>query len=352
MNTPCGFARVSAALATTGAATLAACVLLAPTAPPAVAATAVVKAPVVGLVDRHHVPPSAVAGVVRSFVVDVPWATLQPVQGGPLVHPNPIDAAIAQARAGGFALKLRVEAGIAAPQWAKTLDGPPMTFYYTDATVSSAGTVAGTVGRFWTPAFSAAYAALQVRLAAAYDGVPEIRETTVTQCQTIFAETYLRNAKDPRNTSALLADGFTRAGDDQCHAAQLQAHRVWKRTRSEVAFNPYQGIAPTGAVTQDTAYTLGQMDGCRQVLARMCVLANFSLSSDRIADPEYGAIYEHMRALGAPIDFQTATAAKIGDYAKAITFASDLGASSVELPSGYATWPLPTLASLAARFGP
>ncbi len=67
--------------------------------------------------------PSSYAPAVRSFVVDTTWASVQPVQGGPIVHPNAIDNAIALAKTNGMALKLRVAAGIDAPTWAKNLDG-------------------------------------------------------------------------------------------------------------------------------------------------------------------------------------------------------------------------------------
>ena len=311
--------------------------------------TAGLKAPASGLVDRHHAPPAAYAPAVRSYVVDTTWASVQPVAGGPIVHPNAIDTAVTYARANGMALKLRVAAGIDAPAWAKSLDGPPMTFYYTAATVSSAGTVAGTVGRFWTPKFAAAYADLQVKLAATYDNVPEIRETSVTQCGTIFNETYLRNTKDPRNAATLLAGGFTRAKDDQCHAAQIQAHSVWTHTYSEVAFNPYQAIQPDGTTKQDMTYTLSQMDYCRQVLGANCLLANFSLSSSRITDSQYGLMYKHMQALGGAMNFQTATAAKIGSYTTVLAWAANFGASSVELPTGYTSWPVATLSSYATK---
>ena len=43
---------------------------------------------------------------------------------------------------------------------------------------------------------------------------------------------------------------------------------------------------------------------------------------------------------------QTSTAAKIGDWATALTWAATNGASSVELPTGYTSWSLGTLGAL------
>ena len=118
-----------------------------------------------------------------------------------------------------------------------------------------------------------------------------------------------------------------------------------------MAFNPYQAIQPDGSVKQDMAYTLSQMDYCRQVLGPRCLLANFSLSSSRITDTQYGVMYKHMLALGGAYNFQTATAAKIGSYTTVLAWAASVGAKSVELPTGYTSWPVATLASYASKMG-
>jgi hypothetical protein len=315
------------------------------TQPPA----STLKAPISGLIDRHHAPKSTHSGVVRAFVVNTTWAKLQPQQGGPIVHPNDIDRAIDVARSNGFTLKLRVRSGIDAPEWAKRLDGSPVPFYYSAATAGKAGTFAGTVGRFWTPKFGAAYDDLQNKLAAEYDGVPEIRQTDITRCGTIFEETYLRDTMNKANPKALVAAGFTRAADDVCHNEQIASHRVWKRTLSDLSMNPYTAIAADGSVKQDMPYTLAQMSYCRQVLGARCVLENHSLSYDRITNTNYSAIYAEMKRLGGPFAFQTATAAKIGDASATLKWAASYGASSVELPAGYQTWSISGLQTVDSQ---
>jgi hypothetical protein len=307
------------------------------------------KPPVQGLLDRHQFPAPGYTGALRAFVVNTTWASLQPTAGGPIVRPNDIDRAIEQARNSGMMLKLRVRAGIDAPEWAKRIGGSPIPVYYTEATVRSAGQLAGTIGRFWDSRFGAAYADLQAKLAALYDSVPEIRQTVVSRCGTIFAETYLRNTGDARNVRGLLAAGFTRAADERCHNEQMRAHLVWQRTRSGVAFNPYQAIQPDGEKLTDLPYTLAQMNHCRGVLGARCVLENYSLSSERVSVPDYAEIYDKMRQLGPPYDFQTATRGKIGSYQQVLDWAAAFGASSVELPVGYRTWPPSTLSPYAAR---
>lgn len=305
------------------------------------------KPPVQGLLDRHHTPKSGHTGDVKNFVVDTSWASVQPQQGGPVVHPNDIDSAISYARATGMGLKLRIRAGIDAPEWAKHIGGDPVPFYYTESTKAHAGKPAGTVGHFWNPAYGAAYEDLQVKLAALYDDVPQVQTVVVTRCQTIFSETYLRNTRDPRSAAGLLKAGFTRAADDVCHNEQITAHKVWQHTRSEVTFNAYQAIQPNGSRVLDVAYSLSQMDYCRATLGPRCVLANYSISERRSAADGYGKIYDHMAALGAPIAFQTATSAKIGDWQATLGWAAGMGASSVELPTGYDSWPAPILGRYA-----
>jgi hypothetical protein len=307
------------------------------------------KRPVQGLLDREHFPAAGYTGAVRAFVVNTTWASLQPTSDGPIVRPNDIDRAIEQARSSGMTLKLRVRAGIDAPAWAKRIGGPPIPMYYTRSTVKKAGQLAGTIGRFWDPQYGAAYADLQTKLAALYDGVPEVRQTGVTRCGTIFTETFLRNTRDARNARALLAGGFSRAADERCHNEQLTAHLVWQRTHSGIAFNPYQVIQPDGSKTVDLAYTLAQMDHCRAVLGMRCVLENYSLSSRRLCDPDHEAMHAKMRQLGPPYDFQTATASKIGSYRQVLDWAVSFGASSVELPAGYRAWPPATLDRYTTR---
>jgi hypothetical protein len=327
-----------------------------PTTPPTSGGTgpitAGVKLPMSGLLDRHHPPTSTYKGVINGYVVEVSWASLQPTPGGPIVHPNAIDNAIKYAAASNLTLKLRVASGLEAPTWAKTLDGAPITIKYTAATKGKAGVPAGTIGRFWTAKFGAAYQDLQNKLAAAYDNVPQIRETDITRCATIFEETYLRNTKLAENATTLLRAGFTRAQDDVCHTQQIQAHQVWRHTRSDLSFNAYQAISADGSVKSDLAYTLSQMDYCRSVLGIRCVLSNHSLSSSRISDKADSAIWGKMKAMLSSGSFalQTATAAKIGDWSYAIGWAITNGASSIELPTGYDGWGLTGLRSLQSKF--
>jgi hypothetical protein len=283
-----------------------------------------------GLLDRNAQPPASYLSVMGGWVVNVRWADIQPARGAPIVANNAIDQAIATLHqidpSGRMGLKVRLYAGIFAPEWAKSLGGAPIPIE--DPTSGTAGTI----GRFWTDDFGIAYRDLQAKLAAKYDSAPEIREITISRCMTVYAEPFIRDAANPAAVSALMAAGFTVDADQRCHREEILAHQVWTHTRSDLSFNPYQNLG--GGPRSDEAFTELMMSFCRSTLAARCVLANNSL---RVFSqgPNYDAMYASIKAQGPPIVFQTATLAKVGDLRATIQAAINLGAASVELPVGY-----------------
>jgi hypothetical protein len=307
-----------------------------------------VKPVIQGLLDRQGAPPKAMLPVIHAYVVKVNWADLQPTQGGPIVANNPIDVAIARVNKPdyaklGMALKIRVVAGVGAPAWAKSLGGDPLPYYGSPA--YGGGT--GTIGRFWTPEFGTAYTDLENKLAAKYDTVPAVREVTVPRCTTMYDEPFVRDLGDPRNVATLLAAGYTVAADKQCILESIATQDVWKHTTTDVDFSPFPLITnPNGR--RDMAFTLSTMDQCRAILGLRCGLQNNSLSSSKLVDPSFTQLYAYMTNLGAPIELQTTALADLGVPADVLAAAGTIGANSVELPSGYAKWPMPMLLHGAA----
>ncbi|HVC40453.1 MAG TPA: alkaline phosphatase family protein [Candidatus Saccharimonadales bacterium] len=300
-----------------------------PTPPPGV------KPELSGLLDRQHAPSTQVAPDLGGWVVNVTWASLQPTQGGPIASNNAIDQALALIRTNpAYAhmhLRLRVTAGIGAPEWVKTLGGAPVYIYNT---VDSVG---GTVPRFWTTPVEQAYASLQASLAAKYDSAPEIEDVSITGCMTIYAEPLLRETSSTQTINDLLAAGYTAAADEHCQDEQILAHTGWTHTHSSLAFNPYQLINANGTASVDEAFTQSLMSYCRQVLGARCTLGNDSIRTPSNLGPNYAPMYASIRAAGPTSFFQTATAAKVGSLQLTILWAVGQGASDVELPSGYGT---------------
>lgn len=317
------------------------------------------KGSVAGLVDRKGPPPERYRSVVRSFVLNVGWATIEPRPGEYVF--GPIDDGLATARDLGMTVRLRVFAGIHAPEWAKSLGGAPFEWYAGPPARSI-----GTIPRFWTAPFGDAYARLQRALAQRYDARPELVDVVVSRCTTEFAEPFIRQAGViERNRAALEDSGYTATADERCLLDQLDAHLVWRNTPQSLAFNPYQRIDErTWTIDPDADFSEAVMRRCRSVLGTRCVLANNSLTAARETKGRSEQIYEAMERLGAPITFQTATPEKVcgeqsvGDdcpWRETLDQAVARGAQAVELPRSYTSWSIedgpggPGLATYARR---
>jgi hypothetical protein len=307
--------------------------------PPAVATS--LKPQASGLYDRQRLADPAERAAVNGFVVKVGWSALQLTGDGPVEPGNAIDTALATVRELNatdptlrLRVKLRIYAGGASPDWAKNLDGPPMTIC--DPSFPS---YCETVPRFWTDRFRDAYQRLHDELAARYDAAPEVLEIVVDRCTTIYAEPYIRQGTLAQNLGEYRRAGYTLPLDQRCHRQEIDAHGVWETTRSSVAFNPYQRIDTATEplrVKSDVDFARSMMHHCRQSLGARCVLGNNSIR-DRSGGAAYDALYAEIAALGPPVYFQTATMGRVGDLDATLGWAESQGAGMVELPLGYET---------------
>lgn len=294
------------------------------------------KEPLRGLLDRDASPPAHYVGVaVRGWVVKATWRELQPSAGAPIASDNPVDRALVEVRRLNAAdpkldlgLKLRVYAGPDAPDWAKSLGGAPVSIVNPQGGQAGGG---ATVGRFWTPEYGRAYADLQAKLAARYDAAPELRETVISRCTLVYAESFVRLRGSRPSIDNLLAAGFTKAADRTCLQESVDAHRVWAHTRSDLQFAPYQDIEQRGPKGVDDAFTEELMRYCRSSLGERCVLQNNSLRYP----PNSPAMNAAFKALGPPIAYQTAAPGRVGDLMQAIQYGIAQGAASIELPVSY-----------------
>jgi len=310
-----------------------------------------VKPPIRGLLDRNTLaqanPPWQT--VVNGYVLRVNWADLQTSAGGDIAANNAIDQAIAQLRtlnaqnrtsAPHVFLKLRVLAGDSAPDWAKAIDGGPVSVQAT----SSSNYV--TIGKFWTPDFGAAYQDLMTKLAAKYDGVPEVRDIVVSRCTLSTAEPFQRMSGDATTRANLISAGFNTTDDHTCHQQETDVHNaVWTHTTSSTAFNPYQQINSPTSKQVDENWTEQMIDYCRAAMSSRCVLENNSIQ-DPNQPPQnsnYQLMYAKIQGKGAPIAYQTSSPGNgLGSLCETIGWAVSQGAGAVELPTGYDQLPLPS----------
>src|SRR5690349_19217607 len=104
-------------------------------------------------------------GSFSEMVLTVTWAQLQATEGGPL-DTSAVDSAIAAVNAYNaqngtdVGIKLRVWGGYTAPDWAKNIDGAPITVTG-EAEVDPNVFTPQTIGRFWTADYIAAWTGLQ-----------------------------------------------------------------------------------------------------------------------------------------------------------------------------------------------
>ncbi len=295
------------------------------TAPAACTGSGGLKPLIRGLVDRKGIPP---APDLQATAIDVRWSDLEPDPVKGLVHPNAIDAAVAELPC-STPLRLRVLAGISAPRWVKDLDGGAVSV------INPFGTTTGTIGRFWTEDFKNAYDKLQAELALAYDSEPNLDEVVVSRCSMFYPEPFLRGTWIQSNIDNLVDAGYTVALDKQCQTDEIDSVAShWTTARVGVAFNPYQVVNPDKTASVDESYTEQMMAYCRNTYLQRCVLEN-----DSIRDPilpsltsDYLLMYAAMSALGAPIAFQTAVKPRYGDFWGTLLWARKQHAASVELP--------------------
>ena len=302
-------------------------------------AASTLKPPIEGMLDRQGFPKSDYTGVVKNYVINVDWSDIQPNSAADF-NTATIDSAVSKAASSGMRLKIRFFAGSHSPQWVKQLAGGPVNYY--EPVDQNADSYA--IPRFWTNEVASAYNGVQGKLAAKYDSVAQIGEITINRCMTVYAEPMIRGIVDSRNLTSLSDAGYTTALDQQCQREQIDSHQVWQKTRSSVAFNPYQVIVKktdgTYSGKTDNAFTLSMMDYCRSSLGARCVLENNSIRSTNMG-ADYDAIYNKMKAMGGPITLQTATPARIGDWRATLGWAANtIKANAVELNSGYASYPV------------
>jgi hypothetical protein len=213
-------------------------------------------------------------------VVDVSWSQLEPSPG--TFDFSTLDADLAavsnynSAHPGAtLGVKLRVWAANDAPEWAKTMDGTPIS---TDVNNQPA-----TVAQWWQPDYRAAWAALQSALAQRYDNNPLINEVVVASCASLTDEPMIM-AATPDVATVLLADGWTNAAQQSCLDGALSDYAPWHHTGIYYPFSPFTTISPSGQRGIDDSVTAEVMQRCADSLALggpWCILGNNALDASQ-----------------------------------------------------------------------
>jgi len=296
--------------------------------------------PVVDLTDVANQSP-AFAGIV----VNQTWSQLEPSQGQ--FDFTTLDASLAAVSAyntqhpdAPLAVRLRVFAAYAAPEWAKTLDGSPIT-----VPANPPSNTGGTLGQWWKPGYRAAWAGLQQALASRYDTNPVLHEVAVSSCSSLTAEPFVIGGEV---VALAEADGWTTSAQQACLDGALSDYSPWTQTAIYYPMNPLAG---------DQTITDEVMQRCATSQAAggpTCILANNALSPVSATTGGSAPTYAEINLLWTANDSTNPVAFQMdgpnnATYCAAIGVAVSYHAQSVELwpatsgQPGFTTVPTPTL---------
>jgi hypothetical protein len=247
---------------------------------------------------------------LTGVVVNISWSQLEPTQG--TFDFSTLDASLNAVQAynnqhtsAQLGVRLRVFGANGAPEWAKELDGTPIT-------VTTSGDTRGTDGQWWQPDYRAAWADLQQALAQRYDNNPLVREVVVASCASLTDEPFVM-ATTSSDKTQLLADGWTNATEQACLDGALSDYSPWQHTAVYYPFNPFTTVSSTGKVGTDDSVTDEVMQRCVNATnsgGPWCILGNNAVSSPASQPAGSLAVYSEMDSLwqsdqtGTPISFQ------------------------------------------------
>jgi hypothetical protein len=309
-----------------------------PVTPPATA-----KAPIHGLVsmnsetfntnlsltpDNSQAEPNANPDVYTATVILVTWKQLQPTRSSSL-DTSAIESGLASVATYNTAhptqslqAKLRIFAGLNSPTWALNLDGPPVT--YTDPNTGQTGSIP----RYWTANYQAAWTSLQNQLAAVYDKDPRIQEVAVSGCASTTAEPFIHNVGGSL-TTLLQSLGYTDAQYQSCLSKMATQYAAWTVTPLDYTFNAFNAI-DSGHDIADTTFPIQVMTAWRSQLGTARgILANHGLQPT--LTPDATPLYAEFTTLGPPLEFQT--------YGPTVDWPSTIAYGLTFHPSEIEIWP-------------
>jgi hypothetical protein len=304
---------------------------------------------------------------ISGIVVNDTWEHMQR-NGGKTLDTSSIDAALTviaayNAKPGrSLGVRLRIWAGIDAPQWAKKIGGAPIRICDQDAVAVTSSVQAApastpcpseairTVGRFWSNPYERAWRNFEGLLAKTYDGDTRVNEVSLSSCSSLTSEPFVQ-PEDTYSRANLIAAGYSDAKYRNCllHAVELDYVPFWHQTPVDFSFNPFRAIDATPPVT-DLGFTKMVIDECRTVAGSRCILLNETMAkftpppSPNPSHPtsvaqSYYEMWSYMRHQGGSITFQTAGPPKLllawqnnrAGWNAAVLLAHRFGASALEL---------------------
>jgi len=214
-----------------------------------------------------------------AIAVDATWAQLEPAPGH--YTWGPFDRSLASVRKYNLAhshdplaVKVRVFGGYGAPDWAKQLGGRPVTIADRPNHARN-----GTLGRWWTKRYNAAWATFQRAMARRYDGNPLIRGVQDTSCNSETDEPFIV-PNSTRDSVALAAVGYSTSDQKACLLQALPDFAAWELTPVYLSVNLLQDGTSNGMPLFDQVFSEHMVDLCvasHPPFGPTCVVDNHDL---------------------------------------------------------------------------
>ncbi len=224
-------------------------------------------------------------------------------------------------------VKLRIFAGVHAPQWVKSATGT-VSLLATDDSYPD-------FPKFWTTTYGNYWRNLQTLLAQRYDNDSHIAEVGVSSCVTSTDEPFIM-PQDTTSRANLLLAGYS---DAQRHTCLTNAATVdyspWVNTPLDLTFNPLSDI-DSGQIVTNYDFTFATMALFRQTYGKARgVIANHGLQNPLkpVVQPLYDGTgtQSGFRQLGSPLAFQTISQTPNGGWQGTVEYGRSYGATELEI---------------------
>jgi len=284
----------------------------------------------------------AIMKITNGVIVQLYWKDIQPKEGGELVRNNRVDQAIEwvkkfKAKYGvDVPVKIRLYCGMYSPDW--LINKGSFTI------------MEERLPKYWEPAFIAAFADVQAKLAAIYDNVPEVSEIVDGATGLKSAENFIRpfgaNGKKRTAGQIFLQAGYTKEKDSIAIVRSYEAMKVWKHTLVSCCYSAYQYLDRNGNDYETAEGTIPFINMFVNMFGKQAVVGNNGLRTtagshgeDFAEGGERYKLYNYFKRLreekGVHIYFQTSTTKRSGSsLAPVIEEGIKYGASYIELPTG------------------
>ncbi len=307
------------------------------------------KTPIHGLVAMGKIPDSYLsspsARPVNNFIeanthgnvyvasdLNIGWDQIQPSSSTDFVT-TAIDNALALidtynvGHSPQMKVKLRIYAGVHAPQWVKNATGT-VSLQANDNSYQQ-------FPRFWTATYGNYWRNLQALLAQRYDNDTHIAEVAISSCSTNTAEPFIMPT-DATSRANLLSAGYSDAQRHTCltNAAEVD-YDSWVSTPLEFTFNVISDI-DTGKIVSNYDFTFATLALFRQTYGtERGVIANHGLQYPLkpVVQPLYDGTdtQSGFRQLGPPIEFQTISQTPNGGWQASVDYGRSYGATELEI---------------------